>query len=139
MGNGEFSKIAEYIFTVISVLHPLILLSITNRFLFGKIVCVIDENGIHTEKGFVSWHGFDSAVLDLGMNLPTRSGWDYSSLTLVLRDCKVTVEKIPLYLLRYVKKYRPDVKISLNKGSKFLLWLVGITLVIAYVCMFFAK
>lgn len=137
---GKYSEIIPAFFEVLKIESPIIMLSVANRFLFGRIACVVTDEGIHTDKAFVAWNTFDSVILDVGMALPTKRGMDYSSVTLVMKDCKITIDKTPLYLLRYIKKHRPDVKITLTDGSKFFIKLVVTCLIISYLAIImFAK
>ena len=137
---GKYSQIIPAFFEVLKIESPIILLSVANRFLFGRIACVVTDEGIHTDKAFVAWNTFDSVILDVGMALPTKRGMNYSSVTFVMKDCKITIDKTQLYLLRYIKKHRPDVKITLTDGSKFFIKLVVTCLIISYMAIIiFAK
>lgn len=136
---GRIAEMPSAIFAVVKILSPVIILSIANRFLFGKVVCVVNKEGLHCEKGSFCWSEFDSVSFDLGIALPTRTGVDYSSVTLVAKDFKVTVDEAPPYLLRYIKKYMPNAKITLTKGSKFLIKLIAAVMIIAYLAVIFVK
>ena len=101
------------------VLIPLLLLSLLNRFCFGKVICVLDEKGIHLESGQLSWN----EVKSISFQTPIHSRFRHSRHNCATfsikksQEYEVDVLHFPFYALRKIKKYCPDVKIVVrDKG-----------------------
>ena len=56
------------------VLIPLVILSLFNRFLFGKIVCVFDENGLYLDNDMFLWR----EVKSVSYKSASHSRFNYS-------------------------------------------------------------
>ena len=129
-----------YIFLVFCL--PWVILSILNRFLFGKIVCVIREEGIYHKDGLTPWEDIREVIYKI--DIPSRSSMRYATeqklygktpyyagknppygcchtLLELHKGTHVVLLHTPLYLLRAIKKQRPELAVHLSKGSIFAL------------------
>lgn len=107
---------------------PLVLLSVLNRFFFGKIVCVVNTRGIHWADGLIRWDDVDR--LEYELSYVSRWGSQYCHANVFTRAGKVTLVHAPLFLLSYAKKYKPDIHAKLSQGSVFALILMAVGLLI---------
>ena len=115
------------------VLIPLILLSLLNRFCFGKVICVLDDRGVHTENDLLLW----TDIKGVSFKTATHSRFRYepTCATFSIKNTgeyEFDVIHFPFYGLRKIKKYCPDINVEVrNKG-----WLIFIALcptIIAFV------
>ena len=97
-------------------LTPLIFLSLLNKFMFGKIIGVIDENGIHLENDYIRLADIESVTYS--PRTPRRYRVVHTFATIKTSKYDVDVLHFSLYALRYIKKQNPDIKIKLDKDGK---------------------
>ncbi len=103
--------------TVFALVFPLpfVLLSYLNRKYFGKIVCVLDGEGIHYDEGLIRWENI------LSMTFVPSTG----RVILDRREtfCHIMIETVrgivrlygaPLYMLSKAKCFSPTVKTRLS-------------------------
>ena len=100
------------------------ILRILNKRYFGKIVCVLTDDGIRYDEGFIGWDCISK--IEYVIDLPSRYRYDPK------RKCRAVVytenKTIILYhaphsILQSVKKFKPQIKTQLSNGSK---WLIAI-------------
>lgn len=100
------------------VLIPLILLSILNRFCFGKVICVLDDKGIHTENELLLWTNIKSVSFKIAMH--SRFRYRPACTTFSIKNAgeyEIDIMHFPFYGLRKIKRYCPNVKVKVhNKG-----------------------
>lgn len=100
------------------VLIPLILLSILNRFCFGKVICVLDDKGIHTENDLLLWTDIKSVSFKTAMH--SRFRYRPACTTFYIKNTseyELDIINFPFYGLRKIKRYCPDVNVKVqNKG-----------------------
>jgi hypothetical protein len=103
---------------------PWMILRILNKRYFGKIVCVLTDDGIHYDKEFIGWEYISK--IEYVIDLPSRYRYDPK------RKCRAVVytenKTIILYhaphsILQSVKKFKPQIKTQMSNGSK---WLIAI-------------
>ena len=100
---------------------PFIFLAILNRFFFGKIICVINENGIHHKDGTVKW----SEIVKIEYEIQFPSSTVYRSCHAIIhtRQEKIVLVHAPLVLLSKARKYSPNTRAGVSKSSK---WMIGV-------------
>jgi len=107
------------------VLIPLIFLSILNRFCFGKVICVLDDKGIHTENDLLLWTDIKGVSFKTAMH--SRFRYRPACATFSIKNAgeyEFDIMHFPFYGLRKIKRYCPDVKVEVhNKG-----WLIFMVL-----------
>lgn len=108
---------------LVIILLPFVLLSLLNRFFFGKTVCVFSDNGIRLIDDFIKWseikeisympgglgkHRYNISSVDIYVS---KQGRPYSHT--------VSISHFPLYGLRLMKKHLPEAKFDLT-----FIWIV---------------
>ena len=112
------------IFTTTIFIIPCIVFSVLNRFFFGKIVCVLNEQGIHYKDGIVKWND----ILSIEYNI-THFGRFYfrpAYIDVVCKNKTIQIESVPLYMFSAIKKFNVDIK---TKNDK-MIWVIVATIII---------
>lgn len=112
---------------------PFIILYILNLHFFGKIICVLNSDGIHYENGLLKWE--DITNIEYEIVLPSRSitsSRENRYCHSVIYTEKETIKLIhtPIYFIFKVKKYKPSIDAKLSKGSKWTLKFIIAALII---------
>lgn len=124
--DGSFSflklinSLMTSVFCEIVILSPLILLSLLNRFLFGRTVCVINDSGIHLDNNFLPWNKIKkvSYIPDFSSKWHLRYCRAYFTVkSSAGKEYDVEANHFPLYGLRKIKKINPDIEIKIAKGN----------------------
>ena len=101
------------------IIIPLILLSLLNRFCYGKVVCVFDDRGIHTENDLLLWT--DIKRVSFKASIPSRYKYSPACTTFVINkagEYEFDILHFPFYGLRKIKKYCPNIEVKVqNKVS----------------------
>ena len=118
----------EELFTVLIIwcvpLLPLLLLSLCNRFFFGRIVCVLDEKGIHHAHCLVLWE--DVKHIDYDIEIKGRHSNAPCSATVYRKNGYQTeLSGAPLRILFAARRRAPGLDVRLSSTSKFLLILIA--------------
>lgn len=120
----------ELVPLVVMSVIVLLFLNYFNRKFLGKIVAVINENGIYTKNGVISWNN----IKEIKYNTPiplTRSSDIYEiycSLTVSTDDNEYKILHAPKKMIKYIKRYVPNVKV---KRDSELILIILISLVLA--------
>lgn len=110
---GRFETLYDFFVVPIVLLvliSPDIILSILNRFFFGKTVGVLTHDGIHTENGFFPWDKIKKITyLPKFPSKTARTPEDFCHATVIINERgNITYETIiphcPLYAIRKMKK-----------------------------------
>ena len=95
---------------------PFLLLRILNTYCFGRIICVLTEEGIHYPKGMLRWETIEKIeyAIDTKPRYKSDSGKSFRLILFTRGGKHVVLDKSPLRILSQIKKYRPepDVRIS---------------------------
>lgn len=142
--NGkEFSgykamEMLEVIATLVILLLPIVMLSLGNRYFFGRIVCVLNETGIIYKRGFISWK--DIERIEYGIELPARySIKDYCHARIVGKELDIKLLHCPCFFMWRAKKYNKDIKCKFSKDSIttiIIMALIPITLLILFLIFY---
>ncbi len=131
--NFVFSKWIGNVFTTIFLTLdfclPLILLSVLNRYCFGRIVCVLDDRGIHYREGFIKWEDVNS--IEYFISNQRRYSYDpFRSCRAVIYTDKGSISLLhaPFYILASIKKIKPNIPSGMSRSSKFRIILLAILL-----------
>ena len=112
---------------------PWVILKILNKACFGKIICVLTEEGIHYKDGFIEWNRITK--IEYIIDRPSR----YTYCLERERKCRaivhteyetITLLQAPHSILRSVKKFQPQIKTQLSNGSK---WLIAILVLLSII------
>lgn len=126
-GNFKLDKWMQDItgiLTIIIWVVPFVVLSVLNRFFFGKIVCVLNEEGIHYKDGLIKW----SDILSIQYNMTGFGHVDNRAyIEVVCKKITVQIKSVPLYMFSIVKKFNSDIKTKKDKA----IWIyVAITIIL---------
>lgn len=131
---------------LLAIFSPFIALSVLNRFLFGKIVSVMNNEGIYFENNFIPWNKINKIEY-----IPDTAGrqyeiklalYGYTRLKLTLngetgKEYDAEIKNFPLYGLFKLKKFCPDKKIKF--AAKNVLWalvFLGIAMIVSLLIPF---
>lgn len=122
------------------LLLPLVMLSVLNRFCFGKVICVLDGKGLHYESGFVEWKQITKAVYE--PDLPGSVGhriFCCNLLCLTVRcfqkEKQIELDHAPFLLLRKVKKHCPGIPCKLAPIGVVLILSLSLGLsIVSFLC-----
>lgn len=123
---------------VFALLSPFIILSLLNRFIFGKIVSVINNEGIYFENNFIPWNEIDK--ISYIPNIPSKYQSSvlhhrYTRLSLTICnengvEYDAEIKHFPFYGLFKLKKYFPAKKIKfIGKNVTWTIIVIAITMV----------
>ncbi len=121
-GNGvDFAGLIEGVVSVLSVfIAPAIVLSLLNRFFFGRIVGVIREDGLLLENDFIEWKKINKITFKPRMS--SKHHVAYTHATVSVGPGQMTIRSIdimhfPAYALRRIKNHNPEIKIEVEKKA----------------------
>lgn len=111
---------------------PFIILSLLNRRYFGKIICVINEDGIHHEDGLTKWD--DIVKIEYEIELPggvVKKENLFCHSVIHTKKQRITLIHTPIFFISKVKKYKPSIDAGVSKNSKWMIGFIIVMLVIA--------
>ena len=117
----------EIFFPMVVFIFPFLVLSIANRFFFGRRVCLINEEGLYCNEMFVPWH----KIQEMTHAVPEFSD-KYAYAHIIQDDLSypnLFIPHAPRYLLRAAKKYNCDIKTKSNLLNHIVISLVILVVV----------
>lgn len=93
------------------------ILRLCNRFLLGRCVCVINEQGIYSNQGFRSWNDIKEMEYHIGFR-GRSDRYDCCAVIIKGHKKEIIIPHAPNYLLRAAKKFNPDIDAFLRKEDK---------------------
>ena len=124
---GVIAEMAGAIDVVLAIyaifIGPFIVLSILNRFCFGKVLGVADNTKLYLSERDIDINNIIEIVYH--PRVMSRSSLSFCSATFILKTKNggtqsFEVIHFPLYGLKLIKKYNPNVKLSCDKYIWFL-------------------
>jgi len=112
---------------------PFVILSLLNRRYFGKIICVINEDGIHHKDGLIKWD--DIVKIEYEIELPggaVKKENMFCHSVIHTKKEKITLIHTPLFFISKIKKYRPSIDAGVSKNSK---WVNGFCIVLLIIAV----
>lgn len=123
--DESFAQILCVTFTTFGiVLLPFIVLSVLNRFLFGKVVCVANDDALVLEYATIPWK--DIVRAEYTSELPSRSDIQRCCRVKVIvksgedEEYGIDILHFPIYGLGTIKKYAPRAKVVFFKEKALL-------------------
>ena len=136
MGNFNLSECFSALLISIEVCGvfaiPFIILSLLNRRYFGKIICVINDCGIHYKDGIVKWD--DITKIEYEIELPggvVKKENLFCHSVIYTKKQRITLIHTPMFFISKVKKYKPSIDVGVSKNSKWMIGFILVLLVIA--------
>ena len=140
----SFAIFCSYLYNILPILDlfftPLIIFSLLNRFCFGKIVCVLNENGFYMENDFYQWNEIQSIFLM--QDLPGKRDPKHNTAVLTIQNgedpYKVELPYFPFFGRHTIKKFAPQVPIIHDKTGiiVFIIAIVVLFLFALFICLF---
>lgn len=135
--NFSFSDILEVIPTGLMIwgmlLAPFIDLSLLNRFLFGKIIGVVTDEGLYLENNFILWKDIKKIVYTPEISGRSSAAFTFATI-FVDPPCKpaytLDILHFPIYGLRKIKKLYPEIEIRFERYSLFLILFIALLAII---------
>ena len=94
---------------------PLVILSVLNRFCFGKVVCVVNENTLFIKNRDIPINN----IKEIAYHPRFASRYEYCYATISVQSNNkleaIDVNHFPLYGIRKIKKYNPNIKVKCDK------------------------
>ena len=111
---------------------PFFILSVLNRRFFGKIICVINEDGIHYKDGLLKWDEILKIEYEIELpgGVPKIERLFCHSFIYTKKD-KIKLVHTPLFFVSRLKKYKPSIDAKVSKNSKWMIGFIVVLLVIA--------
>lgn len=126
------------------ILSPLILLTILNRFFFGKIVCVMNRDGMYLKNDFIPWGKIVKITYIPEFVYRYHADIRYRYTRLLITVCNslgkehdIEVKNFPFYGLFKLKRLCPDKKIKfIAKEVSFVIWIWSAVLALLLIAAF---
>ncbi|MBQ8894441.1 MAG: hypothetical protein IJ043_08560 [Clostridia bacterium] len=141
LGKSSLSEWLEGWFTAMIFLVPLYLLSLLNRFFFGKTVCVLNEEGIfYTENKEVCRIPWED-VTHLYYEPQTKGRLGRWCKVEVIGDCGIiaAIPHAPYMMMHRAKRFKKDLKIGLDPDMWKIILIGGIILLAAFLFEILSK
>ncbi len=142
MGDFDFSEWGDAFWTSIWIYFvfslPFLLLRTLNKHFFGRIICVMTEDGIHYPKGMVRWETI--AKIEYAMDAKPRykndSQKSFRAIIYTQGGKHIVLNSSPLCLLSRAKKFKKELDIKIAGLTSFMS-VVLIMSVIILLCPFY--
>ena len=102
--------VEETIVTIAVYMFPFLILSILNRFCFGKTVCVVSDRGVHYQGQIIAWD--DIVSMRYSSTHIGRTRFKPAYMEVVCKDREFRIISAPMYMFSVVKKFAPQVKLK---------------------------
>ena len=139
-GSFYLSNIFDTIIQGLYMASPFIVLSVLNRFLFGKVLCVMNDRGIYLKNEFIEWKKIKKVVYKPELSSKREIKYTYASFTVAenSKEYELHISHFPLYGLRIIKNYNPSIKVQIPTENKlFIAIMMLIPPIIAFIITFF--
>lgn len=101
---------------------PLLLLRTLNAHCFGRIICVLTEEGIHYPKGMLRWETIEKIeyAMDTKPRYKSDSGKSFRLILFTRGGKHIVLDKSPLCTVSHIKKYRSELDVSISGATSLL-------------------
>ena len=111
---------AEALPTIATFILPLFILSVCSKFIFGKTIAVVEQNGLYLDNVFIPWE--DIKAVEYNATHFSRFNFRAAYITITVapakkREYSVEVKSFTLYGLRKLKKHLPHQTVRWAKGE----------------------
>lgn len=118
---------------------PLLVLRTLNKHCFGRIICVLNEEGIHyANKGKICWKTIDQIeyIIDSKSRYKSDPGKAFRVIVYTKGGKHILLNGVPLYIVSRIKKYQKDLDIKIS-GVTSLLPVASLMAAILLLCPFY--
>ena len=114
-------------------LVPFFILSIFNRFAFGKTICVLTDKGLCCNQCCIKYE--DIIKVEYHAQIWSRTRFYYNYAVIKTKDNEYKLPHAPLLLLSKLKKINPNIELSrISKSDKRLL-IFYLTFIVIYIIL----
>ncbi len=102
---------------------PFLILRVLNKHFFGRIICVLNEEGIHHPKGMLKWDAIEKIeyAIDAKPRYKSDPAKTFRLVAYYAQGTKhLVLEKFPISLLSRIKKFRKDIDIRIQGTTSLL-------------------
>ncbi len=113
---------------------PLLVLRTLNKHCFGRIICVLNEEGLHySNKGKLRWETIEKIeyVIDTKPRYKSDTGKAFRAIIYTRGGKHIALSNMPLYIVSRIKKYRKGLDIKILGATS----LLPVTLVMAAILL----
>lgn len=106
------STLESSVLVCVGLSLPFLILRVLNKLFFGKIICVINDEGIHHSKGMLKWEAVEKIeyAIDSKPRYKSDPSKAFRAIVYYAQGTKhLVLEKVPISLLSRIKKYRKDI------------------------------
>ena len=118
---------------------PFLILRLLNKYFFGKIICVLNEDGIYyANKGKLCWDSIEKIeyAIDSKPRYKSDSGKAWRVIIYTHGGKHVVLEKAPLYIISSIKRYQKSLGMKIT-GAGSLVSPVLLMAIIFLLCPFY--
>ena len=112
---NEISDVLDAVFMILKILILPVVLSVLNRYVFGEIICVLDNVGINYSGGFIRWDSITDIVYVI--DFPDKVSFGCCYARVIGKDINIKIYSAPVFLLLRAKKYNENIKVRYSKWS----------------------
>ena len=112
---NETSDMLDAVFMILKILIFPVVLSVLNRYVFGEIICVLDNVGINYSGGFIRWDSITDIVYVI--DFPDKVSFGCCYARVIGKDINIKIYSVPAFLLLRAKKYNENIKVRYSKWS----------------------
>lgn len=132
--NKFLSDIPDTILICIFFALPFIALAILNRNHFGKVICVMNVDGIYYKGNLIKWSDMEKIEYEIqipGRSVNPRHNWCHA--VIYTKKEEIALIHAPLFILSEAKKYCPGINTKVSTSSK---WLIGLLIAMIIILPF---
>lgn len=126
----KYYKIPHLIFSKIHIVLLILLVILLNDKYLSPIVAVINEKGIYTRYNIILWEDIDEICYKIKVPfLKSSNKYSlYCHLEITTSDYTYKILHVPHKIVRYIKRYVPNVKVKKDKEFivLYLLCIIGL-------------
>ena len=111
---------------------PFLILRILNTYCFGRIICVLTEEGIHYPTGKLRWETVEKVeyAIDTKPRYKSDAGKAFRVILYTRGGKHIVLDKAPLRTVSQIKKYRPELDVSISGATSLLPTALGMASIV---------
>lgn len=134
---NTFGSMFDPLITLFFFMVPFLILGLMNVHLFGRCVCVLNENGIYSNQPFIRWTEIES--IEYFAKQPHGRTFRNCYAKVSGGGREIILAHAPHLLLLRAKKYNPEIRTFFSRESKEIFWLWVLVVPAVVIVMHFVK
>ena len=117
---------------------PILLLRTLNKYCFGRIICVLSEEGIHYPKGMVRWETVERLeyAIDAEPRYKSDNAKAYRAIVYTKGGKHIILNSAPMSILYRVRKYDRGLSVQMSGVSSFISAVLVIAAIVVFVPLY---